>query len=234
TNKTQVLGANSIIKIDTNGITAIRGYLRSTSYSNLITGLDRRFSRSLKYTVVRRSHEKNNPLKVDLVSNITLSRTYPELVWQSVGSLYTYKLYVGNNKYSVPAVSKGLVRVKLKLSKSGKFKYFVKVIKSGRVVYKSKVKNLKWISATQNRKMLKKIRQLKKIDSEGFLLGNYFKDQNFLVPAMIQYQSFFKLYPKDADINGMRPVLIEVYSRLKLKQLKKSEYDHYFVIRKKS
>ncbi|MGK0291522.1 MAG: hypothetical protein ACI86H_002990 [bacterium] len=230
TNTTQILGSNSVIQINTTEIVALKGSLQSSSGNTLMAGLDRRFSQSQKYTTVRRSHKKSKKIKVILASNISISKAYPELVWQSVGAGYTYKLTVGSNEYSIPAVSKGLVRAKVNLS-SGVFKYSVKVIESGSVVYKSKAKKVKWISNSLNQKMVTKIKQIKKIDSEGFLLGNYFKDQNFLIPAMIQYQSFFKSYPKDTDINEMRPVLIEVYTRLKLKKLKKNEYDLYNELR---
>ena len=65
------------------------------------------------------------------------------------------------------------------------------------------------------------------MDESGFLYAGLLKESGLLVPALDQYTKFFDEYSDDEDINELRPFLIEVYSRLRLANLKSIELKKY-------
>ena len=55
------------------------------------------------------------------------------------------------------------------------------------------------------------------------LYAGLLKDNGLLVPALDEYNQFFEEFSDDEDINELRPFLIEVYTRLRLEEMKMAE-----------
>ena len=64
-------------------------------------------------------------------------------------------------------------------------------------------------------------------DYTGFLYAGLLKDNGLLVPALDEYNHFFEEFSDDEDINELRPFLIEVYTRLRLEEMKMAELKKY-------
>ena len=55
----------------------------------------------------------------------------------------------------------------------------------------------------------------------------FVKDSGLLLPALDEYTRFFNEFADDEDINVLRPFLIEVYTRLRLEEMKMHELKKY-------
>ena len=237
TNETTLLKANSTVKITSDGLEVEEGSLGETaSGGGLLTGLSKQFSKTQKYTTVRRSVEKEG-IHLKLATN-TVSKEFPELAWETAGSIYSYRLHLGlkdrksktwkdSSVYEIKPTSSDIVRAKIE-PPSEKQKYFVEVLDtSGNVAFKTKPANLKVLKGKKLAKFKEKKDEFKSMDDSGFLYAGLLKERGLLVPALDQYTKFFDEYSDDEDINELRPFLIEVYSRLRLANLKSIELKKY-------
>ena len=237
TNETTLLKSNSTVKITADGLELQEGSLGETSSGGgLLTGLSKQFSKTQKYTTVRRSVEKKG-IHLKLATN-TISKEFPELAWETAGSDYSYRLHLGekdrkskkwkdSSVYDVKSTSEGIVRTKIK-TPNKKQKYFVEVLDgSGKVAFTTKPANLKILKGKKLNQFLAQKDKIKSMDESGFLYAGLLKDNGLLVPALDQYNKFFNEYSDDEDINELRPFLIEVYSRLRLAKLKSIELAKY-------
>ena len=76
TNETTLLKSNSTVKITADGLEAQEGSLGETaSGGGLLTGLSKQFSKTQKYTTVRRSVEKKG-IHLKLATNTAVSYTH--------------------------------------------------------------------------------------------------------------------------------------------------------------
>jgi hypothetical protein len=237
TNETTLLTANSTVKVTADGLEVIEGSLGDTSSGGgLLSGLSKQFSKTQKYTTVRRAVKKAG-IDFKLATN-TVSANFSELAWESVGADYAYRLHLGTKDrktktwtdsavYEVPSTGGDIVRTSIKpISK--KQKYFVEVLDgSGKVTFTTKVANLKVLSGKKLAKFEKEKDQFQTMDKSGFMYAGLLKDSGLLVPALDQYTKFFTEFSDDEDINELRPFLIEVYSRLRLAHLKSVELKKY-------
>lgn len=237
TNETTLLKSNSTVKITADGLEVQEGSLGETSSGGgLLTGLSKQFSKTQKYTTVRRSVEKKG-IHLKLATN-TVSKEFPELAWETAGSDYSYRLRLGEKDrkskkwkdfsvYEVKSTSQEIVRTKIK-APNKKQKYFVEVLDgSGKVAFTTKPANLKILKGKKLNQFLEQKDKIKSMDESGFLYAGLLKDNGLLVPALDQYNKFFKEFSDDEDINELRPFLIEVYSRLRLAKLKSIELEKY-------
>jgi len=237
TNETTLLNANSLVKVTPDGLEVKEGSLGETSSGGgLLTGLSKQFSKTQKYTTVRRSVEKKG-IHLKLATN-TVSEEFPELAWETAGSSFSYRLHLGDKDrktktwkdssvYDVKATSDEIVRAKIELPNK-KQKYFVEVLDgSGKVAFTTKPANVKVLKGKKLNKFLEQKDKLKSMDESGFLYAGLLKDNGLLVPALDQYTEFFQEFSEDEDINELRPFLIEVYSRLRLASLKSVELKKY-------
>ena len=237
TNETTLLKSNSTVKITADGLEVQEGSLGETSSGGgLLTGLSKQFSKTQKYTTVRRSVEKKG-IHLKLATN-TVSKEFPELAWETAGSDYSYRLHLGEKDrkskkwkdfsvYEVKSTSQEIVRTKIK-APNKKQKYFVEVLDgSGKVAFTTKPANLKILKGKKLNQFLEQKDKIKSMDESGFLYAGLLKDNGLLVPALDQYNKFFKEFSDDEDINELRPFLIEVYSRLRLAKLKSIELEKY-------
>ena len=237
TNETTLLTSNSIVKITSNGLEVKEGSLGETaSGGGVLTGLSKQFSKTQKYTTVRRSVEKKG-IHLKLATN-TVSEEFPELAWETAGSDYSYRLHLGekdrksktwkdSSVYEIKPTSNDIVRTKINTPKK-KLKYFVEVLDgSGSVAFTTKPANLKILKGKKLTQFQEKKDKFKSMDESGFLYAGLLKESGLLVPALDQYTEFFKEFEDDEDINELRPFLIEVYSRLRLAKLKSIELKKY-------
>lgn len=229
TNQSQKIAANTEVKVTADGIEVIKGSLGEASSSNLLAGLEQRFKKSQKYTTVRRSHKKNQGLKLSTAQKISLMAEYPEIVWQNVGEKYSYRVHIDNESIDIPATEDGVVRAMIPvLDTKGTSEYFVEIMQDGEPVYTPEKKGtINWIKGEAKEKFFQELKVIESIDSEGFLKGNFLKDNQLYVAAMDSYKNFFSANEDDPDINHMRPVLVEVYKRLQLKEMQNEEYTLY-------
>ena len=237
TNETTLLTANSTVKVTAGGLEVIEGSLGDTSSGGgLLSGLSKQFSKTQKYTTVRRAAKKEG-IDLKLATN-TVSADFLELAWESAGAEYAYRLHLGTKDrktktwadsavYEVPSTGGDIVRTSIKpISK--KQKYFVEVLDgSGKVAFTTNAANLKVLSGSKLAKFEKQKGQFQSMDESGFMYAGLLKDSGLLVPALDQYTKFFTEFSDDEDINELRPFLIEVYSRLRLAHLKSVELKKY-------
>ena len=237
TNETTLLTANSEVKVTSDGLEVIEGSLGETSPGGgLLKGLSKQFSKTQKYTTVRRAVKKGG-IELKLATN-TVSKDFFELAWESAGKQYAYRLHLGNKDrktktwtnsavYDVPSTNNDVVRANIKpISK--KQKYFVEVLdNNGSVAFTTKPANLKVLSGKKLAKFEELKGQYQSMDDGGFMYAGLLKDNGLLVPALDQYTNFFTEFSDDEDVNELRPFLIEVYSRLRLAHLKSIELKKY-------
>lgn len=220
------LKPNSEIEISAGNIKAYSGEIaQEDSPVNFMGILQRKFAKVQKYAVVLRSASKKKH-RFNIANEIVLSQDYPELVWESLGTEYEYRLIVDGKVFDVPATDKKIVRFKLPVMKAGEFSYTVQALKNGVVIYTpKKMKNLRWMPDAEQKALIEGKRCIQKIDPcNRFLLANYFDEMGLKVAAMDEYQKFFEENP---DENDMRPFLIKVYNDLKLKAMKSEEIMRY-------
>ena len=237
TNETTLLKSNSLVKITPNGLEVQEGSLgEKTSGGGLLSGLSKQFSKTQKYTTVRRSVKKEG-IDLKLATN-TVSTEFPELVWETAGTNYSYRLHLGvkdrktktwkdSSVYEVKSTLNEFVRAKIN-PPDKKQKYFVEVLDgSGNVAFKTKPANLKVLKGKKLANFNSQKAKIKGLDESGFLYAGLLKENGLLVPALDHYTEFFKEFSDDEDINELRPFLIEVYSRLRLASLKTIELKKY-------
>jgi hypothetical protein len=227
----QHMPENTSIIINNNGIESKKGQIsKKGSVNHLLCDMNKKFFKALRYTVVRRSVTTAPSFELKTAKRITVSASYPDLVWQHLGPKYSYQLFIDSLKFDI-SVDKDVptVRFPVPKLKSGKHKYYVKVLKDGTPLYApSKKKSLYYLSEQEQAELLNQKNTIEQIDPEnGFLLGNFLEEKGLIVAAMDYYQQFFEKNPEE---NQMRPFLIKVYSDLRLNHLKKVEINRYNAI----
>jgi hypothetical protein len=184
-----------------------------------------KFSTTQRYTTVRRSvKDENEPVRVDTARDITLSSTYPELVWSNAGPEYAYRLTIGEQTFVVPPSSTGeMIRFTVPELAPGTYDYQVEVILDGEVVYEPRRPgDLTWMSDEAEADMLAELDAIRSdpMRDDAFVIADFFESRELLVAAMDTYRGFFSEYPEE---NDMRPFLIKAYHDLKLLDLKEKE-----------
>ena len=236
TNETTSLNSNSEVQVTKKGLNVLKGSLGTVeSAGGLLTGLGKQFKKTQKYTTVRRAAKKEG-IDLKLPTN-TMSEEFSEVAWGNLGSEFSYKLHIGvkdrktrkfspEKSYDITASEGSLVRFKIEPFAKNK-KYVVEVMKGGEKVFESKAGNLKVLSQKKLKQFETQRGQVRAFDESGFLYAGLLKDNGLLVPALDEYQRFFKENSDDEDINELRPFLIEVYTRLRLDDLKAAELKKY-------
>ena len=232
TSMTREIGANSIVKITKKDAEAVSGTLSAAKQDsgNLVSGLGKRFSKAQRYTTVRRSVEKKKKLKLATVSKITLSDTYPDLVWSGLGKEYSYTLLIdGKSTHDVPATSGSMVRFTVPKLSPGIHKYQVLVLKDGKQVYPTekdakkaaqKAGKITWLSKDEEGQILGTLAKIEESSPGDALLKAIFMEEKALhVSAMDLYTTYFDANADDTD---MYPMLIKAYHDLKLMEMKKA------------
>ncbi|MGN7613402.1 DUF7354 domain-containing protein [Magnetococcales bacterium HHB-1] len=227
-NTVQDLGPNSVVKITEQGIEKVSGTLSEPrpAEGDLFKGLKNRFTKSQRYTTIRRNVRKKEAVKLVTSRKITLASAYPELVWENQGKQYSYRLVIDGKTKIIPASAESVIRIPIKNLEPGVHKYRVEVLEGDRVVYKPrKDGEIRWLSRTEYNRYEAGIRAVRTASNgDDFLLAGYMEERGLLVPAMDLYRKYFEENPDD---NDMRPMLIKAYNDLKLKKLRREEALRY-------
>lgn len=217
------VGSNTEVEIGVDETKALEGVLsEARSAGNLKGFLNRKFAKLQKHTALHRGGKNGRQVELKTVRNITLSEDYPDMVWENLGTEYSYQLTVGGKAFDVPASCTPVVRFKLSRMEPGQSEYSVEVLYNGEILYTPEKKGkLRWLSNAEKEALLKRVRSIQQVDPDnGFLLGSFMDKQGLKVAAMDQYRKFLTENP---DANEARAFLIKILNDLKLKKIKGAE-----------
>ncbi len=219
----QTINSNSHIKIDDGRVIVIKGSVSASKKPEDLFGFfKRKFTIVQKYMTVKRAIDQHPKKILKTIRKITLSRDYPELVWQNLGPEFSYQIVIGDKIVGVPPTNNDIVRCKIDYLTPGDHFYYVKVLYKGEVIYIPKRKGvIKWLSDEE----CQKIREAEKksgliAPGNGLVTGNILDEHGLKVAAMDQYVKFLKENP---DVNEIRPFLIKIYNELQLKKKSNKE-----------
>lgn len=224
-NTAQNLGAGSLIKVEAAGLKVESGSLSAPepASGDLIAGLGNRFAEAQRYTTVRRSVNKGpGEIKPRVASNVTLSASYPELVWQGYGPAYSYVLTIDGTDYPIAATGDEAVRFRVPELAAGKHSFSVAVMEAGKkVAAADKAGTIIWLSAAEEKDFLSALDSVKAAaGNDDFAIANLMDSRGLTVAAMDHYRKHFDAY---GDDNDMRPLLIRAYNDLRLTGLRHKE-----------
>ncbi|MDM8515419.1 hypothetical protein QUF76_04410 [Desulfobacterales bacterium HSG16] len=217
------VGSNAEVEIRMDETKALEGVLsEARSAGNLKGFLNRKFAKLQKHTALHRGGKRGEQVELKTARNITLSEDYPDMVWENLGTEYSYQLTVGKEVFDIPVSCNPVVRFKLSRMKPGQSEYSVDVLYNGEILYTPEKKGkLLWLSNAEKEDLLKRVRSIQQVDPDnGFLLGSFMDKQGLKVAAMDQYHKFLSENP---DANEARAFLIKVLNDLKLKKIKGAE-----------
>jgi len=222
----QDLGGNSQISITEGDVTVVSGSLSAPKQesASIFQGLSNKFAKAQRYTTVRRSvskpsEEKVCDSKVRTVRKVTLSPSYPDLVWRNACPEYSYRLVIDGEAHMVAANSNSeMIRFPVAGVADGDHSYRVEVLDNDGIVYiPKKDSSFSWINSSDEKKIMSSI---KGHGDDIFLSTDLLESEKMLVAAMDTYRAYFNENPDD---NDMRPLLIKAYQDLKLSNLKENE-----------
>ena len=226
TGLTQVLGANSEIRVGKTEVELITGSLSKPKQESgsIFQGLANKFAKAQKYTTVRRSVSRPGDdlvcdNKVRTIRDLALSSFSPDLVWRNACPEFSYRLLIDGEVFKVAAKSNSeMIRYTVSGITEGEHIYRVEVLdKDGTVYIPRKDSKFVWISDEESRKIQVDIEDLQ---DDVFLVTDYLESKKLYVAAMDAYRAYFA---ENSDDNDMRPLLITSYHDLKLTDLQKNE-----------
>ena len=225
----QTIGASSQVQIGATGAKATAGTLSApeAASGDLVAGLGNRFAEAQRYTTVRRSVNKETAdLKLRLISQVTLSATYPELVWENLGKAYSYSLVIDGKEHAIAGGEGEVIRTRVPELSAGKHSFTVAVLEGGKKVGDAdKEGTLVWLSAAEDQALAGELAKVKaSAPNDDFALGNLLDARGLTVAAMDTYRKYFGA---NRDDNDMRPLLIKAYNDLKLRELRQKEATLY-------
>jgi len=229
TNMAQSLGINSEVKIDTAGPKVVNGNLSApeAASGDLVAGLGNRFAEAQRYTTVRRSVNKDGAeIKLRLISQITLSASFADLVWENEGKQYGYALTIDGKDVPVAATDADFVRAKVPALAPGKHTFTVSVLDVGKKVAEAEKEGIiVWLSDAEDQALGADVAKVKAASgNDDFAIANLLDAHGVTVGAMDLYRKYFDAFKSD---NDMRPMLIKAYNDLKLKDLRQKEATLY-------
>lgn len=225
----QTLGANATVKIEPTGAKALSGSLSAPepASGDLVAGLGNRFAEAQRYTTVRRSVNKEAAdLKLRLISQVTLSPTYPELAWEAPGKQYSYVVTIDGKPFTAAAAEGDVARLKLPDLGAGKHSFTVSLMEGGSKVAEAEKEGvIVWLSAAEDKALADDIAKIKALaPADDFSVANLLDGRGVTVAAMDLYRKHFDA---NRDDNDMRPLLIKAYNDLKLKAPRQREAQLY-------
>ena len=226
THKNYFLQQKSKIQVNNGLIDVINGKLiegeRTGDFENY---WENKFSRVQEYTAALRSEITKN-IKLVTAKKIVLSNDYPEIIWENIGSQYSYKLIVDKKYYSIGQKQDDIIRFKLHNMEPGTYSYKVVVLIDGDEIYNPKKKNkIIWLSEQKRKKISEDIKIINKNFENLFITANYLENAGLTAAAMNYYMKYFKNNPEDIE---MQPYLINIYRELGLKKYRYNELLKYY------
>ncbi|MEO5376307.1 MAG: hypothetical protein H7832_00760 [Magnetococcus sp. DMHC-6] len=220
----RTLGPNTLLKINDDQASLVSGTSLSDfqALDELSSSVTNLFSNSQMYTTKRRSILHKETIHLETIQKITLSNTYPELIWEELGPQYSYRLTIDDHSVDIHGTNNEIVRYKISELSPGEHPYKVELLKDGKVIESPKKATvIRWLSHDEMEiisQEMEKIRHL--IPDDDLILASYLEEKGLAVAAMDMYQKYFKENPEDVD---MRPMMIQSYYNLKLTNLRKKE-----------
>ena len=226
-NTARALAANSRIEIGATGIKVANGTLAAPEQlaGDLAAGLSNRFAEAQRYTTVRRGvHHEETKLRV--ARQVTLSATYPDLVWENLGKQYSYELVIDGAKHAIAPSQAEMVRTRVADLAPGNHTFTVQVLDNGKVAQEAeKDGTIAWLSPDQDKALADSLAKVKAAaPGDFFAQANFLDEKGLTVAAMDLYRKYFAA---NKDDNDMRPLLIRAYYELKLNDLKQKEAELY-------
>ncbi|CAA7614218.1 hypothetical protein [Magnetospirillum sp. UT-4] len=228
-NMSQTIGANAEVKVEAAGAKAVKGSLSAPepASGDLVAGLGNRFAEAQRYTTVRRAAGKaTTEIKLRVVSDISLSPTYPELIWEGYGKQYSYVLTIDGKDMPVAGADGDFIRFKVPELSAGKHSFSVAVMEGGtKVGQADKEGTIVWLSAAEDKAVADELAKVRAaVGNDDFTIASFLDSKGFTVAAMDLYRKYFDANKTD---NEMRPLLIKAYNDLKLKDLRQKEAQLY-------
>lgn len=224
----QAVGANSVIRIAAQGGEVVSGSLSKPEpvAGDLVAGLSNRFAEAQRYTTVRRATKKEGEVSLKTVSKVTLSATYPDLVWSNVGPQYSYKVTLDGKSMTVAGGKDDPIRHRISGLSAGKHTFRIAALEGDKVISQAtEDSEIVWLSDAEDAAIKKSIERIKTAaPGDEFAVGSFLDEKGLTVAAMDAYVKYFSA---NKDDNDMRPLLIKAYHDLKLKDLKSAEAELY-------
>jgi len=176
-----------------------------------------KFALAQKYTTVRRGGRACDT-KVR-TADVTLSQSYPDLVWRNVCPEYYYRLIIDGSAIEIPPkASAEMIRYAVPNLSTGEHTYKVEVLDADGTVFSPRTgSSIKMLSASEQKELTG---HLATHSDDIYQLTSTLQDKNLLVAAMDQWRQYFLDYPEE---NDLRPMLAEAYARLRLDNLRDRE-----------
>jgi hypothetical protein len=209
--------SQAIVKEDDLELLAGNATESNTKTFNLMDNLRRKFAVIQRYTTVQRS--KSSQPKFSLPKSLVISKQYPTLAWENVGSQYSYRLIFQGKTYSIPKTRLSIIRYKLNHYQPGKHEYTVCLINNNKEQLR-KTSTIVCLTEKESEAIVFQEENVRKISNQGFLLGHFMDEKGLKVPALDYYLRFFENDKYDTDIY---PFLIKIYDDLGMKRIAKKE-----------
>ncbi len=223
-NTAQTVGPNTHLEFAPGSVKVVDGKLSGPEQlaGDLGAGLSNRFAEAQRYTTVRRGVQTEAP-KLRVAKQVTLSASYPELVWQNMGKQYSYVLTIDGVKQQIPGTDADMVRTKVANLTPGSHSFNVSTVDAGKELTDQVDKGgtLVWLSPDEDKALGEAVAHVKStVASSNFAVASLLDEKGLLVAAMDLYRKHFT---ENKDDNDMRPLLIRAYYELKLADLKQKE-----------
>lgn len=227
TSGVQEVKAESEVMVANNAILVIKGVLSPPDGDGegLLGDIQQRFASAQRYTTVRRgsaTEENAGAQPFPFAKQVTLSATYPELVWENLGVGHTYELMVDGKNVAVIASNEGdMIRHPLAALQPGSHVFQVRVSANGQQMPADGDHTLVWLSAVQDTAVAMELEKVgRNLANDGLILGTVLDKHGLSVAAMDRFRDYFATH---SDENEARAILIMAYDNLKLQSLKQKE-----------
>jgi hypothetical protein len=216
----RLIGPDSSVEVNSEGLAFTKG-TETDPFANeatLFDGIANKFAKAQRYTMLRRPAIKcSNEVKT--ARSISLSASYPDLVWNIACPGTTYRLTIDEKVVELVGEEEtDMVRFKVSGVSEGAHTYKLETIKDGTVVYSpTRASRFHWLNQAQETEIKK---TLADYDDDVFAQAGILESVGLLVAVMDSYSGYFL---EEFDDNDMRPMLVRSYSRLGLMELQKKE-----------
>ncbi|MBF0451263.1 MAG: hypothetical protein HQK75_11215 [Candidatus Magnetomorum sp.] len=224
------LSENTEIQLIDNGIHVVKGNISEGPINGgLLNGIRRKYARAQRYSSIQRNARKKVEIDFFTAKSMTISKKYPDIVWENLGPEYTYILHISGKAFVIKPSNdeKDLVRYSLIDILPGQYSYQVEVVKNDTVVATSKADHQIIVLSDKEQLDIDNSGEcLKKISSNNPFLQAYILDDKGLTVAAMD------LLREDSSQNhhnnDTRLFLIKTYSDLELKKCKAKEQVFFY------
>jgi len=224
------LSENTEIQMIEQGVHVVKGNITEGPINGgVLNGFRRKYNRAQRYSSIQRSAHVKFDFVFKTAASITISKKYPEIVWENVGAEYHYRLYVAGKKYVVEPskTDNEIVRYSLAELQPGQYSYKIEVVEKDNVVTFSDPGNqIVMLSDREQQEIDDSGLCLKDFGENNFFLQAYHLDEKGLkVAAMDLFQKYSSQHKTN---NDTRMFLIKTYNDLELTKRKTKEMLYFY------